>query len=548
MFTSLTPPESLYVKKLLSMIEATQAGTWEWNVQTGECRFNKRWAEIIGYQLDELAPTIDSWLQHSHPEDLVLSNQRLQDHFAGRSPFYECEARMRHKDGHWVWVRDSGRCETWTDDGKPEWVIGSHIEITHLVELRHRFSTIASLIPGVVYEFQQFKDGRTRFPYASAGIKEIYGVEPEHVIEDASAVFETLHPDDMPHITETIAESRANMTDWICEYRVVVDGKERWVFGQARPVYKTNDSISWYGMIVDISERKMMELELERSRRNLKQAQALTKLGHWEANLKEKTIYWSDMIYTILGWREKPDSGDFHFFRDRTHPDDLDQIIKAERELKPGHTVDIQHRIQHTDGHYLWVRQIVEMEADGEMVLGTLRDITEEKELELKLKEQAERDPLTGAYNRRFFTEALETLVYRSERYEESLAIVTFDIDHFKRINDNFGHEAGDRVLIELVQTLGRLVRESDIFARTGGEEFSLLLPNQTLQQATHTAERFRAALEALVIRSEGNEIKITASFGVAIHRNGATHNEVLRHADKALYAAKSCGRNCVMS
>ena len=88
MFTSLTPPESLYVKKLLSMIEATQAGTWEWNVQTGECRFNKRWAEIIGYQLDELAPTIDSWLQHSHPEDLVLSNQRLQDHFAGRSAFH----------------------------------------------------------------------------------------------------------------------------------------------------------------------------------------------------------------------------------------------------------------------------------------------------------------------------------------------------------------------------------------------------------------------------------------------------------------------------
>ena len=327
-----------------------------------------------------------------------------------------------------------------------------------------------------------------------------------------------------------------------------VTGKERWVFGHARPVYKTNDSISWYGMIVDISERKMMELELERSRRNLKQAQALTKLGHWEANLKEKTIYWSDMIYTILGWREKPDSGDFHFFRDRTHPDDLDQIIKAERELKPGHTVDIQHRIQHTDGHYLWVRQIVEMEADGEMVLGTLRDITEEKELELKLKEQAERDPLTGAYNRRFFTEALETLVYRSERYEESLAIVTFDIDHFKRINDNFGHEAGDRVLIDLVQTLGRLVRESDIFARTGGEEFSLLLPNQTLQQATRTAERFRAALETLVIRSEGHEIQVTASFGVAIHHNGATHNEVLRHADKALYAAKSRGRNCVVS
>ena len=74
------------------------------------------------------------------------------------------------------------------------------------------------------------------------------------------------------------------------------------------------------------------------------------------------------------------------------------------------------------------------------------------------------------------------------------------------------------------------------------------MLPNQTLQQATRTAERFRAALEALVIRSEDHEIQVTASFGVAIHHNGATHNEVLRHADKALYAAKSRGRNCVVS
>lgn len=546
MYNSSSLPESLYVKKLLSMIEATQAGTWEWNVQTGECRFNARWANIIGYQLDELSPSIESWVQHSHPDDLILSNQRLEDHFSGRSPFYECEARMRHKDGHWVWVRDSGRCETWTADGKPEWVIGSHIEITHLVELRHRFSTIAALIPGVVYEFQQFSDGRTRFPFASAGIKEIYGVTPEQVVDDASAIFKALHPDDIPHIMATIADAKATMSDWICEYRVVVDDKERWVFGHARPIYKTHDSMSWYGMIVDISERKAMELELERHRRNLKQAQTLTKLGHWEANLKDKSIEWSEMIYTILGWQEKPENGDFHFFRASTHPDDLERVLAAENELKPGHTVDIQHRIKHTDGHYLWVRQIVEMEASGELVLGTLRDITEEKELELKLKEQAERDPLTGAYNRRYFTEALENLVHRSECYQEPLALVTFDIDHFKQINDTFGHEAGDRVLIELVRTLDELVRTSDIFARTGGEEFSLLLPNQNIKQATKTAEQFRAALEKLVIRTHHQAIRITASFGVAEHSNGGMHSDLLRQADSALYVAKNRGRNCV--
>ena len=97
-------------QRLDEIIWGTSAGTWEWNVQTGETRFNERWAEIIGYTLDELGPvSIDTWLAYCHPEDLEKSDAALQSTFRGETDHYQCECRMRHKDGSWVWVLDRGK-------------------------------------------------------------------------------------------------------------------------------------------------------------------------------------------------------------------------------------------------------------------------------------------------------------------------------------------------------------------------------------------------------------------------------------------------------
>lgn len=113
------------------VIWGTGVGTWEWNVQTGETRFNERWAEIVGYRLEELEPTnIETWMSFTHPEDLEKSAAALNAHFSGETDHYDCEARMRHRAGHWVWVLDRGRVVSRTRDGKPEWVAGTHLEIT----------------------------------------------------------------------------------------------------------------------------------------------------------------------------------------------------------------------------------------------------------------------------------------------------------------------------------------------------------------------------------------------------------------------------------
>lgn len=121
--------------RLSNIIEGTHIGTWEWNVQSGEVIFNPRWAEIIGYTLDELAPvSIETWLNYAHPDDLKQSGMLLDEHFTGKIPYYECEVRMRHKEGHWIWVLDRGKVLSWTVDGKPLMMFGTHQDITERKE------------------------------------------------------------------------------------------------------------------------------------------------------------------------------------------------------------------------------------------------------------------------------------------------------------------------------------------------------------------------------------------------------------------------------
>ena len=118
-------------ERLSGIIEGTNVGTWEWNIQTGETIFNERWAEIIGYTLDEISPTtIDTWSKFVHPEDQKKSNELIQKHINGELEYYELEIRLKHKDGHWVWVLDRGKVTTWSEDGKPLLMQGTHQDIT----------------------------------------------------------------------------------------------------------------------------------------------------------------------------------------------------------------------------------------------------------------------------------------------------------------------------------------------------------------------------------------------------------------------------------
>ena len=166
------------------------------------------------------------------------------------------------------------------------------------------------------------------------------------------------------------------------------------------------------------------------------------------------------------------------------------------------------------------------------------------------LREEAIRDPLTGLFNRRFMQEALTQEVMKAKRTSRPLAVVMFDLDHFKHLNDAFGHDAGDEALRRLSLLLKTTIRGSDIACRYGGEEFTLILPEASLTDASLRMEQLRQNLKALTIRHQGKSIgQLSGSFGVAIYPNhGSTGEALLKSADEALYRAKQAGRDRVIA
>lgn len=165
-----------------------------------------------------------------------------------------------------------------------------------------------------------------------------------------------------------------------------------------------------------------------------------------------------------------------------------------------------------------------------------------------ELREQAATDALTGLYNRRYFWDLLEREVLATERNRRPFSVIMLDIDHFKEINDTWGHDAGDYVLKEIANMLRASVRGSDVAVRYGGEEFAMLLPEASAGAAAERAESLRRALEALVIRYGEKNLSVTASFGV-VEYDGSTHDAaaLVKAVDEALYAAKAGGRNRVV-
>jgi diguanylate cyclase len=169
--------------------------------------------------------------------------------------------------------------------------------------------------------------------------------------------------------------------------------------------------------------------------------------------------------------------------------------------------------------------------------------------LQEQLHEQANRDPLTGLFNRRYLQETIERELARSLREKRPLCVMLIDIDYFKRVNDQHGHQAGDEVLKALAPLLAGSARQEDVACRYGGEEFMLLLPTMPLAVAFQRAESWRERFSATTISSGTKQIQVTISIGIAeFPTNGRTADALIRSADLALYQAKSSGRNRVAS
>ncbi|WP_338746597.1 diguanylate cyclase [Pseudomonas putida] len=280
---------------------------------------------------------------------------------------------------------------------------------------------LSAEVPGGIYQYRLDANGHSCFPYASQGLYDIYEVDLQQLREDATLVFERIHPDDLDRVRRSVRYSAEHLAPWREEYRVCLPRAGlRWVRGEATPEVGEQGCTLWHGYLTDISDLKGVEEELR--------ALSVT-------------------------------------------------------------------------------------------------------------------DSLTGIHNRRYFQDRLKVELERAQRDGLALAVIMLDIDHFKCINDRFGHAMGDRVLRSLCQRIGQRLRRTDVFCRLGGEEFMVLCPGSDAEQARLLALELWHGVRTLPVEGVG---QVTASFGVAGWRLGEGADALLLRADAGVYTAKQAGRDRV--
>lgn len=221
--------------------------------------------------------------------------------------------------------------------------------------------------------------------------------------------------------------------------------------------------------------------------------------------------------------------------------------------LADGETRESNIFLHHHQGHRVPVSvRISPVRDDQGEVIGGIEVFSDNsssvkllQELEL-LKQEAFLDGLTGIGNRRYADLAVQTRIFDLETHGIGFGVVFLDIDHFKGFNDTYGHKTGDDVLVMVAKTVSGLLRSSDIFARWGGEEFVVLLPQVNSMLLNNIAERIRTFIEKSFIMSGGARISVTASIGATLGRPGDTTESVMERADRLMYAGKESGRNRV--
>lgn len=278
--------------RLAGIIEGTRSGTWEWNVQTGEIVSNERFAEIIGYTLREISPVnIETWKQYAHPDDVKRSDDLFEMHFAGQTEFYECEARMKHKSGAWIWVLDRGKIMTWTEDGKPLVVMGTRQDITErkrAEEALRQSEDRLGLAMAVKNEGMWDWNLATNKTYFDERYYTMAGYADNEFPQTFEGWAAHVHPDDLPGADAAIKAHLSGESErFDIEFRWKrKDGSWMWIQGRGKIVERDESGapLRMIGTHTDITERKRLENTNESLLNIIKKSQDFIGIAGKEGN------------------------------------------------------------------------------------------------------------------------------------------------------------------------------------------------------------------------------------------------------------------------
>ncbi|MCG5500830.1 EAL domain-containing protein [Ectothiorhodospira lacustris] len=542
-------------------IEGSGAGLWDWNLDDGSVFYSGRWKHILGFNAEDIGVSVDEWQDRLHPDDRSRALDALHGCLGGEAAVYSDEHRMQCKDGRWKWLMERGVVVSRAPDGRPVRMIGTSTDISRRKALEaaresllDQFQTIAARVPGLVFEFRLYPGGRAFFPYVSEGIRQLYGLAPEAIRENARSALKAVHPEDRREFVASINRSAEDLSPWQQEYRSRFrDGTIRWLFGDALPHRAEDGAISWYGVITDITERKQSELALCRAHaENRRFREALDHVSSYiyMKDVHYRYIYANRATLRLFNCSTEALIGaeDSDFFPSVS----VRRLRQIDRRVLQGEQTSEEVELEDSQGRnrtYLEIKTPIHDETEARTVVGLLgisTDITTLKEHEMQLERIAHYDALTNLPNRVLLADRLHQAMSQAQRRGLHIAVVYLDLDGFKAVNDRFGHSVGDQFLMALAGRMKESLRDGDTLSRLGGDEFvAVLLDLPAPDAGTPLLLRLLDAASR-GIRIEGHVLQVSASLGVAFYpqEEPIEADQLLRQADQAMYQAKVAGKN----
>jgi|GEM_PF-2036911 len=538
-------------------LEAIDAGIGDTNVVTGERFFSARYAEILGYSDRTAFMQAHRFSEALHDDDRARVLEARRRHIEEGVPFRE-EFRLRTARGDYIWVQARGE-STRGADGRATRFVMSIVDVTarreaevKLITSERRYRALVEASPSLIWMCDG--DGRLTF-VSTRGSRGLYGYEPRHMLGKHVTSFNAPEFGRREFLRRFLPVFHGLPVYDIEATHISRTGKSIHVTVSALPTLDANGKVeSVLGICTDITALKGRERELHVALRN--QQVIFDAAGEGIAFVRDGAIESANgalakMLGVTREWligrqvREilaRP--GDW---------EDIRRVTQAagQQGEAANHEVMMRAPDANTGSRSVWcqltsrsVGDDGETDAAATMIL-VLTDITTLKRREELAWHQANHDELTGLPNRRLLVENARRLLSVAMRRKRLAALMLLDLDGFKEVNDVFGHAHGDTLLRRVALRLSSVLREYDLVARTGGDEFVVLLPEiDEPLVANHVAEKLIAAA-ADNIEDTGRSVRIRASVGIALFpADGQDFDSLMVRADAAMYAAKAAGKN----
>ena len=405
-------------RRLAMIIEGTAAGTWEWNVQTGQMRINARWAEIVGYRREDLEPVSqDTFQALVHPDDLARSDAALEAHFQGHTDQYACLLRMRHKDGRWIWIHDRGRVFEWDGQGRPLWMAGAHDDVTELQQARQDAAEMRQRLQALVDASDEVAvmatDPQGTITLFNTGAERLLGYSADDVVGRVDpGIFH--EPEEMAVFLAPLADAQGRLPTMFQAMTAQAQGRtfsRQWTFlrkdGQRRQVRLSisrmdgadGQRIGYVGMAIDITEMQQARADARLAADKFAGAFTSAALGMALVSLEGRWLDVNNALCRILGYpREELLQVDFQRL---THPADLQTDLALVQDLLAGRRnyYHLEKRYLNRDGNTIWARLSVSLVRNerGEPLhfVSQIQDVTAQRSSEQRLYETEQRSRIT---------------------------------------------------------------------------------------------------------------------------------------------------------